>query len=362
MSVRPLAEADIPQVSNLYWSYMRRKKGTAPTALFSFIRELYFVNPFSDGAAPSLVYEAADGKIVGFIGGTTRRMSAGGKSIRAAYGGNLVVHPEFRSGVAAPRLISTFLAMDNDIFLSDSANEITKKVLERIEFRTIPALNLHWMRPLRPAHYAVHALSRAVGRRFSASLKFAAKPFCSLADSMAEKFPAFRLPKSRLRGTELDVETLLQCFAEFRKGYCLWPEYDARSLQWLLSFMERRPARGKLRNVLLREENGTIVGWYIYYVKPGAAGEVVQVGGNLNSTKDILNHLFCDAREQGVVGLHGTVDYRRMPDFSDMGCVFTCRGGWTMARSRNPELIKLLERGTAFLSRLDGEWCLDPGD
>jgi hypothetical protein len=362
MSVRPLAEADIPQVANLYWSYMRRNKGTAPESLFSFIRELYFANPFSDGAVPSLVYEASDGKIVGFIGGTTRRMSVGGQSIRAAYGGNLVVHPEFRSGVAAPRLLSTFLAMDNDIYLSDSANEITKRVLERIGFRTIPALNLHWARPLRPAQCAVYALSRAAGPTVSAGLKLVAKPFCGLADSLAAKLRPFRRTKSRFQGTELDVETLLQCFAEFRKGYCLWPEYDVRSLQWLLSFMQRRPARGSLRKLLLRDESGKIVGWYIYYVKPGAIGEVVQVGGDPFLTTDILNHLFVDAHQRGVIALHGTVDYLRMLDFSEMGCIFTCRGGWTMARSRNPELIELLERGSAFLSRLDGEWCLDPGD
>jgi hypothetical protein len=33
-----------------------------------------------------------------------------------------------------------------------------------------------------------------------------------------------------------------------------------------------------------------------------------------------------------------------------------------VALPRNPELMKLLERGDAFLSRLDGEWALDPGD
>jgi hypothetical protein len=150
--------------------------------------------------------------------------------------------------------------------------------------------------------------------------------------------------------------------ADFRKGYSLWPEYNVSSLKWLLGFMESRPARGSLRKVLLRDGAKKIVGWYIYYVKPGAVGEVVQIGGDEKQTKEILDHLFWDACEHGVVGLHGVVDSRHTADFSDEGCFFTCRGGWTVASSRNPEIMKSLERGNAFLSRLDGEWCLDPGD
>jgi hypothetical protein len=51
-----------------------------------------------------------------------------------------------------------------------------------------------------------------------------------------------------------------------------------------------------------------------------------------------------------------------MVDLSDKNCFFTCRGGWMAAHSRKPELLELLNRGDAFLSRLDGEWCLGLGD
>jgi hypothetical protein len=364
MSVRPVAESDIPQVAELYWSYMRRRKGSAPPGLQPFLQELYFKNPFSDSAVPSLVYEDKSGKIVGFLGGIVRKMSVGGRSIRAAFGGNLVVHPEARSGVAAPRLLGTFLAADHDLVMTDSANQITRKILERLRFRTIPAMNIHWARPLRPSYLGVYAMSRATGRAISNGIRLAAKPFCSLVDSMAARLSIspFRQTKSPLHGSELDLETLLQCLVEFRKGYSLWAEYDLPSLQWLVSFMERRPARGALRKVVVRNSNQKIVGWYIYYVKRGAVAEVVQIGGEQKLTKDILGHLFYDAWKHGAVALHGMVDIRRMADFSDQGCFFTCRGGWTIARSGKPEVLEAMERGDAFLSRLDGEWALDPGD
>jgi len=125
--------------------------------------------------------------------------------------------------------------------------------------------------------------------------------------------------------------------------------------------MERARSRGNLRKIAVRDDSGKVVGWYIYYVNPGTVGEVVQIGGDPKFAMDVLDHLFCDAWEQEVAGLHGVVDSRRVPDFSDKGCFFTCRGGWTLARSDNSELLRLLDYGEALFSRLDGEWCLDPG-
>jgi hypothetical protein len=164
-----------------------------------------------------------------------------------------------------------------------------------------------------------------------------------------------------LHGAELDLETLLECLIEFRKGYSLWPEYDLQSLRWLFSFIDHRPSRGHLRKIVVRDGSQKIVGWYMYYVNPGGVGEVVQVGGDPKFTRDVLGHLFYDAWERGVIALHGVLDTRRMADFSDMNCFFTCRGGWAVAHSRRPEILEVLERGDAFLTRLDGEWCLNPG-
>ena len=364
MSVRPLVEADLPQVVNLYWRFMRRREGSAPAELRPLFRELYFENPWVDSAYPSLVYEGNDGDIIGFLGIIARKMSLGGQPLRVAFGGNFIVRPESRSNLAAPRLLGAYLAGKYDLWQTDSANDISRKLLERLKFRTIPALNIHWIRALRPSRYAVYALTRGSSPLMSATLKVLSTPFCSVADGVAAVISAnpFHLTESSLHGTELDVETLYECLVEFRKDYSFWAEYDVNALTWLLGFMEHRPARGKLRKVAVRDEKQKIVGWYMYYVKPGSVGEVVQVGGDKKYTKAVLQHLFLDAREQGVIGLHGVVDRRHMADFSDSGCFFTCRGGWNVAYSRKPEILDALERGDALLTRLDGEWCLDPGD
>ena len=364
MSVRPLKENDLPQVVDLYWHYMRRQQGSAPASLHTTFQKLYFTNPWSAGETHSVVYESTNGKIVGFLGIIPRKMSVCGETIRVAFGGNFVVHPEARSQLAASRLLGAYMSGNYDLWQTDSANDISRRLLERLGFRTIPALSIHWARPLRTAHYAVYTVSKSLSPALSTGLKIVAKPFSAVADRVAGRLSSnpFRQKKPRLRGSEADLETLLQCFAAFRQGYSLWPEYDPASLRWLLSFMDPSPSRGQLRKIVLRDDEDKIVGWYIYYVKPGSVGEVVQVGGGKRMIKDILEHLFYDAWRNGLIALHGVVPNRMMADFSDKGCLFTCRGGWNVARARKPELMDLLERGDAFLSRLDGEWCLNPGD
>lgn len=363
MASRPLIETDLPQVADLYWNVMRERKGPAPPAVRSILQKLYFTNPWRDSAIQSLVYEDKGGKIVGFLGVIARKMSLCGQPVRVAFGGNFVVNPEARKSLAGMRLLGTYMAGEQDLSATDSANDVSRTLLERLRFRTIMPLSIHWSRPLRPGHYAAHMMTKSKGPAISGALKLAAKPFCSLLDGAATRFSGspFHQAKSPLHGSELDLETLLQCLIEFRNGYSLWPEYDIQSLHWLVNFIEHRPSRGALRKIVVRDDSQKIVGWYIYYVNPGSVGEVVQIAGDPKFTKDVLDHLFYDAWERGLIALHGVLDTRRMADFSDKNCFFTCRGGWAVAHSRKPEILEVLERGDAFLSRLDGEWCLNPG-
>jgi hypothetical protein len=361
--VRPLVKDDIPQVAELCWEFLLRRQGPPPAALNSFLHELCFVNPWADRSSPSLVDESKSGRIVGFLSVITRQMSLHGEPIRAAFGGNFVVHPEARTALSGMRLLKTYMAGKQDLSLTDSANDQSRRLLNGYGFSTILPFSLHWARPLRPSEYALYAISHLGWPRLSACLKFAAKPFCSAADSMAAKLSSspFRQTVPSLQAAELDVETLLACLDEFRSGYSLWPHYDSHSLSWFITFMDRIKARGDLRKVVLRDDQQKIVGWYIYYLKPNAVGEVVQIGGARQFTRQILDHLFYDGWNHGLVGLHGVVGGRWVDDFSDKNCLFACRGGWLVAHSHKPELLELLNRGDAFLSRLDGEWCLGFG-
>lgn len=360
MPVRPLAESDIPQIADLYWEVLRERKGTPPTTVPSFLKELYFDNPWIDSSIPSLVYDER-GTIGGFLGVIPRRMFFRGESVRIAYGGNFMVHPKFRTTLAGLRLLHTYMAGPQDLSQTDSANDTSRALLERLGFTTILPYSVHWVRLLRPAQCVTFALSQFTESPLAASLKFVSKPLCGVADALGAKVPAspFRYSQPSLKATDLDLETHLNCLKEFRGCYSLWPEYDAVSLGWLLDFMQRMRGHGKsLRKLVLRDEGGSVLGWYIYYRNPGGFGQVVQLAGARKRIREILDHLFYDAWADGAIALHGMVDGQLMGDFSQNNCFFTCRGGWIVAHSRKPQLLETLNNGDAFLTRLDGEWCL----
>ena len=358
--VRPFAVEDIPQVANLWWTVLRHRKGSPPPALLSYFQELYFASPLVDSSMPPLVYEDKGGRIVGFLGVVRRKMTLRGQPIRVAFGGNFVMKPEARSSLGGLRLLADYMAGSQDLSQTDSANDISKNLLERLGFRTIAPLSIHWMRPLRPAQYAMLGISKLTGPLAGRCLRVVSKPFCSLADSVASRFfSPFHQTVPRLHAAELDVETLLYCLKEYRWPCSIEPEHDSDSVKWLLSFMQRMHPHASLRKVVLRDDNQKIVGSYIYYLRRGAIAHVAQFGAQPLFTKDVLDHLFYDAWSGGAIGVHGVTPVHLMGDFSEKNCIFTCKGGWNVVYSRNKEILDLLTRGDAFLSRLDGEWCLN---
>src|SRR5262249_27790856 len=141
----------------------------------------------------------------------------------------------------------------------------------------------------------------------------------------------------------------------------LRPEYNKVSLDWTLNFVRRRKAFGDVRSLLIRDQQQKAIGWVIYYTSRGSVGEVLQIGSESASVDKVLNHLFYDAWTQGLVGLHGRCEPQFMQELTMRSCFFVRNGSWTLAHSNKLDLINLIQSGTAFLSRLDGEWALRPG-
>jgi hypothetical protein len=364
MPVRPFAKDDIPQVAVLYWKVLRERRDAPPAELQFNLDELYFKNPWAKGPQPSLVFEE-NGRIIGFLGVVRRPMCRNDQPIVTALGGNFAVHPDSRANLAALHLLRTYMTDTQDLSLTDSANDISRALLERLGFQTIVPFSVHWIRVLKPTQFAAFAASRFAANGLVCAALSLARPVCGLLDHLAGKLALgpFRRSESSLHASELDLETFLSCQREFRNGYSLWSQYDADSLTWVLGFMARMKAHGnELRKLVLRDSGGKVVGWYIYLATAGGLGEVVQVGGDRRNIKNILDHLFQDAWNHDVVALRGVVDRHLMPDFSEKNCLFTCRGGWMAAYSRNLELIRMLQDDGTSWSRLDGEWCLAFGN
>lgn len=358
--VRPFIEDDVSQVADLYWKAFYRRRGSSPAPLRSYFGELFFHNPWYDDSLPSLVYENHQGRIVGFLGVLPRRMLVQGRPIQVAFGSNFMVDPEGRSTMAALQLLRTFFSGKQDLSMGDSANGSTYRIWNGLGGETAQLYSVKWSRPLRPCVYGLYATGILKPGTLMSPLRFALKPICHTIDALMARMPAgpFRLSSPALSEEELDASTLLSLVSELSARYSVRPEYSHASLEWLFRFIHQAKAFRELRKVALRDEQQRVAGSYMYYIKKDGLGEVVQLGARYGATGKVLDHLFCDAWKRGAMALHGRLDFRIAEELSQRFCFFWRLGDWVLVYSRNCELRQRIRAGDAFLSRLDGEWCM----
>lgn len=358
--VRPLVETDVPIVADLVWRVLHERQGSAPASLKTYIDELFLRNPWVQDDIRPLVYQDAEGKIVGFFGIVPRPMSIQGKTYRFAFGSNFVVEAGSRASFAAMQLVNAFMKGPQDVSITDSATEGVRQLFKSLGFTVVPIYSLVWARPLRPSMYALNGVARLKKNKKIATLGMLASPFCHLLDALAAKIKMspFHQTASSVNAEVLDGDTLLQCVNRVPGKQWLIPQYNRESLDWVLKFVEKRNAYGTLRKTLLRDDKGKIIGWYIYGLQPRGIGEVLQIGVEGASVGKILDHLFHDAWQNKLIGLHGRMEPQFMEELTQRSSFFLRNGSWTLAHSRAPELLTPIFSGNAFFSRLDGEGCL----
>jgi hypothetical protein len=325
--------------------------------LDAYFEEMFFHNPWADEEIPSLVYEAGDGAIIGFIGIIPRRMQLHGRPIRAAISMHFMVEPGSRSTLAGVQLLKTFFSGPQDLSLTDSAGVVGRKIWEGVGGATSMAYSINWMRLLRPSRYVLRLLARR--NRPLRLLALALRPLCPIVDAIAGRaLPRlFGKPDASLKEADLDKETLWAGIAQFTSGYALRPDYDPESLFWLLAKADQMAGRGALRKLALRNAGGELVGWCLYELRADGIGEVLQVVGRKKSFGEVLDHLFWHGRRNGAIALSGRLDLEFAQEFSDRYCFFNCNGPWTLTHSKSQEVLQAINQGDLFLTRMEGEWC-----
>ncbi len=353
--VRGFEERDVLHVTELHRRVFPALNGhgAPPEAYHAYFREIFLTNPLSGGESPSLVYEEG-GDVVGFLGVIHRQMSLRGQPVRMATSSQFIVDPGRRATLAGIELVRALLAGPQDFTLADEAIDLTRRLWEGLGGATVPLYSLSWVRVLRPFEFAVRRWGG--GRRLASAWL----PASHLADAVATRLPGtpFRPPASALRGEELDGEALAACLAEFPQDRALRPAYDGRAAAWLLEILARKPGSGPLRKTLVRDAGGEIAGWYLYAATRGGIAEVIQLGAREGSIGAVLDHLSAQAWRDGIVGLIGRLDPRSVGEFTARRCFFHHRGYWTLVHARDPRVLTALQRGDAFVTRLEGEWCL----
>jgi hypothetical protein len=357
-SVRRFVEDDVPQVAELHRRIFRTAETAASGWLESYRR--YFSDVFLNdtvgcGALASLVYENG-GRIHGFLGVMPRRMVFKGTPVLMAVCSQFIVDPAERGQVGL-RMLKRCFEGPQDLSITDEAGDNTRKIWEWCGGSTALPYSIHWLRPLRPAQAALALLRR---RQRFAAVAGASAPLVRALDAVVTRLlpGAFRPAAPPGSREELDEAMLLARLPELAAGCSLGPDYDLRSAAWVVARSRGRPDLSRFRKVLVRDGGGQVSGWFIYGVKRDGVGEVLQIAARSNRVSQVLDHLLHDALQLGALALSGRLEPAFAPELSDKYCLLYRPGCWTLVHSRKPELVHAIQRGDAFLTRLEGEWCL----
>lgn len=356
--IRPLKSNDIPQVAELHERVIGTSAANTPVSLTDHFTRIFLHHPWNDESLPSLVYEGEDGRVAGCIGVMPMPMIFMGEKITAAISHNFIVEPGARSLMAGLELSRTFLAGPQELSLAEG-NNLSRSICESFNGSVSLLYSLSWIKPIRPGRYLLLFLGK---RGLPPLLRCFLQPFCSLSDNLAPLLlkGQFLHAAPDVESEELDPPSLARYRSELAGKTALRPDLDAESLTWLLETLEQRTDRGNLQKILVRDRNGRVIGWYIYYAHRGNVGHVVQVGAADDSAELILEHLFHHARQRGVAALTGQFDPAMFEGFCRKQCVFHHDGNsWMLVHTRHPEILQAINNGKACLSRLEGEWWIN---
>jgi hypothetical protein len=356
--VRPFVKEDISQVADLHRRVFSTGDAGCPGLVEryqSYFREVFLDNPWSEDGLPSLVYREEDGRVMGFLGVLPRRMLMNGQLLRVAVASQAVVHPN-RRGLAGLKLLKVLLDGPQDLTMADESNDASRRIWEAGGGTTSLLYSFSWLRLLRPTQFALAFLKK---RKSLPPFASVSSPFAHVLDASLARAEQWRLRQStsRLIADDLNEETFLAALPEFAGNRSLRPHYDHRSVNWVLERARPREANGCLWKMVVKRDNQNILGWYLYYVKSDGIAEVLQIVAKKHSIHEVLDHLLSHASLQGVIALSGRLDPAFVKELSDSYCLFHARGPWMLIHSRKPELLGAIQRGDAFLTRLEGEWC-----
>jgi hypothetical protein len=356
ITIRPLERADIPQLASLYELIERSGKRDAPPGLGRHFERTFLDHPWADPGIPSLVYEDADGSIKGFVGSHVRRLRFGHESIRLACPGQLVADFDVRKRAAGFFLLRQYLNGEQDLTITDTAGEPTRRMWEGLGGRVVHHNCVEWFRLFRPWRIAGdRMLKRAELPRIRAIAAAAWPALDALTTSLGRRF--FRPAASRLWSEDLTPASLVTATRSLGSAWRVYPAYDEQFSEWVLKETASVRSYGTLIGRLVRDADGRTVGWYVYYSKEGELGHVLQVVATRQDLGAVVDDLYRDAFERGVAALRGRLEGRLFDALAERRVLLRrSEMGITLVHSRNQELENAVLSGDTILSRLDGEW------
>jgi hypothetical protein len=351
--IRTLRRGDLPEVASLIELAFRSGSRTPAPGLAAYLERILLDHPWTDPDIPSLVTLDDRGQVVGFLGSHIRRFRFDGKPIRVAVSGQLVSDPRVRRQAVGAFLMKRYLDGPQDLTLTDTASETVRRMWEGFGGQTIHLGRIGWLRLFRPLRFASEFLLRDHVR-----LREAAMSISLPLDGMASRLGARHLhvTKPDVVAEPLGPRVLVANLEAVAGGTRLYPDYDEGFLQWLFRELSAASGRGVPVGFLIKDRDGNVLGWYLYYLRPGGISQVLQIIARERDVADVLDHLLHHARVNGSTALQGRAESTLLEVLSERSCLFHASGYRVLAHARREAILHAIDSGQAFLSRLDGDW------
>lgn len=350
-AVRPCAADDLPQVARLFARTFRRNRRDIDAAVAAQFHALMFDHPWRDPELPSLVSVDGAGRVTGFICVLPVRMALGGRPVRAALAGSLMVEDAAGDPLAGARLFRAYLKGPQELSFSDTSNSIARGLWEQLGGRVAPQFSLEWLRPLRPAAAAWAFLRQVVPA--AAVLK----PFALAADrviALAGKSLPLNAVPGRTEAHDASSAALLALIERLGRGYRLGPRWSADSLAWFLGHARTKELYGSLVAKLVYDRRDRPAGCFLYCGRPGGIAFVLQVFAEPGKAGLVVDALLADAAALGCVAVRGRTQPDLLAVLEARKCVFVSRSFLTY-HSKDAEVLAAIQSGDALLTGLCGE-------
>lgn len=364
-NIRPVESQDIQQLVDLHIRIDEDdtvSRTQVEAAYHDQFASMFLEHPWADSGVTSLVAESDGGRIVGFIGVVPRVMSFGGRKITMAVSTELAVDVDARSTLLGLQLLKRMLQGPQDLTVADYANTTTQRIWEALGGTTAHLYSLSWTRWLNPGRSVVRCLSARSGL---GTLTPLISPLARVFDRATANIPRlpWALPPTDSSqpvpaAEELTVETYARLLSDMTRDHSLAPVIDTTSAKWLFERLDRMWATRPVYRVLLRDEQQTPLGWFIYSLELDGSAEVAQIVARRSHESDVVNHLLQHAGRSGASAITGRVQPELLYALSDCGCRLHTTQQFALVHSNDPALVRPFETGDAFLSLLEGEGCL----
>ena len=357
--IRAFERDDIPGVLELFrWAFARNGHHAPPgIPLDTYFERVFFENPWYDEELPSLVHVNDTGSIDGFIGVQPKRLQFRGRRLRLIAATKLMAAPT-AAPLVASRLVRHVLAGPQDLLFSDISNDAARRIFEALGgAATILLYSMKWQRPVRPARYA---LSWMRARGTPTLITQGLRPLAAIADTALARWGPSAARSHFARDGysvgDLPLDVAAKRLPDLLPSRALQPEYDEQWLAWLLGLAQQMDPQRVVRRRLVRDAHQEPVGWFFYRVEPGGVAEVLQLVARKDARAPVFDALLLDVWSTGATMVAGRLEPSMVREMSTRHCYFRQADYWTLAHTKDSEILDAILSGNALLSRLEGEW------